>query len=148
MDLNIGTLRNAHKKSHSSKLMFLVFYTIFLKPMVSIKPTLTIIRFYAINSKSLHQFSCMNIYTTNRLKITVCTSKTFRISLLHNSRLIEHINFGNLVTEVRFGANSFHKVQVCVKTYILTLSLGWWCNFAPPAAFSILHIENIFREPQ
>ena len=25
---------------------------------------------------------------------------------------------------------------------------GGWCNFDPPAAFSILHIENIFREPQ
>ena len=46
------------------------------------------------------------------------------------------------------------KVEHNQRTFILppplalTLSWGGWCNFAPPAAFSILHIENIFREPQ
>ena len=25
---------------------------------------------------------------------------------------------------------------------------GGWCNFAPPSTFSVLHIENSFREPR
>ena len=45
---------------------------------------------------------------------------------------------------------SDNKIRI-VSSYLLFLTLSWgeWCNFAPfAAAFSILHIENIFREPQ
>ena len=58
----------------------------------------------------------------------------------------------NLVTVIQedatalFGVNKFPDSGM---PPLLTLSRGGgWYNFAPPAAFSILHIENIFREPQ
>ena len=43
---------------------------------------------------------------------------------------------------------------ICNYSFKLNRSLGLGypypggCNFAPPGTFSILHIENIFREPQ